>query len=209
MRWGLYLEALGKPLSTCEMPSLLWTWSVGGKASAWWPGLRSYRCSSSTVPLNSLLSSLPASVSGPEGIENTWFHSFCKKRSQDGNPGPKIEILVLALLVGIGPCELSWSVSITYNYPLLFPYSFSFLLLKHICGHARGSVLPLSCLPLGPQPFLGPIPIFLTMSHSGLAAGILKKGLNCINSHVPVLFVQREKEIKRNSLSSWKSRWGL
>lgn len=143
-----------------------------------------------------------------QGAENTWFHSFCKKRSQDGNPGPKIEILVLALLVGFGPCELSWSVSITYNY--LSPF-FLFLFFSpskaHLWG-ARGSVLPLSCLPLGPQPFLGPIPIFLRMSHSGLAAGILIKGLNFINSHVPVLFVQREKGIKRNSLCSWKSRWG-
>lgn len=61
-------------------------------------------------------------------------------------------------------------------------------------GVLVSGVPPLSCpRASGPRPFLGLIPVTLTMFHSHLAAGILIKGVNCINAHVLVLFVQREK----------------
>lgn len=42
----------------------------------------------------------------------------------------------------------------------------------------------------------------LKMSHSDLPAGTLIKGLNCINSHALVLFVQREKNEKKLTFQS-------
>lgn len=153
MRWGLYIKALHSPHVRCHLH--LGTWSVGGKASSLMAGAQ--------VHLQVLLLHTPLDFSprlsaccslcswAGRGLGNV-ISFILQKRSQDGNPGPKIKILVLALLVGFRPCELSWSISIPIIIFLLFSYSFSFLLLKCICGVHVAAFCLWAAFPWGPNP---------------------------------------------------------
>ena len=195
------------------MPASPWTWPPGEKVhgfSTWWLTIgRTDR--SPPVHITSdcslqLACSCRVSALGSQGVETHFIHFAnrvlrLKSWSDSGCPSGWIQIVWVELMT-FHPLGLPFPV----------PHCLPFLLLRRICG-AHVAVLTGSStfeLPSSRTPtFSGLIPVILTTSHSNLAAWILLKGLNCINSHILVLFVQRGKKMKRNSLASRKSGWDV